>query len=183
MNNAQTAYAKPAVIIHWVLAVSIFFLFISSWWMLALPLPSENFTYRVLPFQLHKNVGMTLFILLGMLFYIRLRHRPGPDVTMNNKPMQRRLAIADHVLLYGLIAACCISGYMSSSYSGWDTSLWWLVDLPAWGYENDGLNILYSDIHLWTCWALLAVLAIHISAALYHGFRSDGALKRMTSFD
>lgn len=97
--------------------------------------------------------------------------------------MQRRLAIADHVLLYGLIAACCISGYMSSSYSGWDTSLWWLVDLPAWGYENDGLNILYSDIHLWTCWALLAVLAIHISAALYHGFRSDGVLKRMTSFD
>lgn len=177
------AYGKRAVIIHWLLAVSIFFLFISSWWMLALPLPSDEFTYRVLPFQLHKNVGITLFILLAMLLYIRLRHRPEPDITLRNKPGQRKLATVDHIMLYFLIAACCISGYMSSSYSGWETSFWWLVDLPGWGYEDDGLNILYSDIHLWTCWALLAVMAMHISAALYHGFCNDGVLKRMTSFD
>ena len=180
---AQKAYGKPAIVIHWLLAVSIFFLFISSWWMLALPLPSDEFTYRVIPFQLHKNVGMTLFIILTMLLYIRLKHRPEPDVSLSNKPVQRKLAIADHVLLYGLIAACCISGYMSSSYSGWDTSFWWIVNLPSWGYEDDRLNIFYSDIHLWACWALLAVMAIHISAALYHGFSNDGVIKRMTSFD
>ncbi len=26
----------------------------------------------------------------------------------------------------------------------------------------------YSDVHLWTCWVLLAVVAVHISEALYH---------------
>jgi len=180
---AQKAYGKPAIVIHWLLAVSIFFLFISSWWMLALPLPSDEFTYRVIPFQLHKNVGMTLFIILTMLLYIRLKHRPEPDVSLSNKPVQRKLAIADHVLLYGLIAACCISGYMSSSYSGWDTSFWWIVNLLSWGDQVDRLSMLYSDIHLWACWALLAVMAIHISAALYHGFSNDGVIKRMTSFD
>ena len=177
------AYKKSAVVIHWLLAISVFFLFISSWWMLALPLPSSDFTYRVLPFQLHKNVGITLFIILLMLLYIRLKHPPEPDVTLRSKPLQRKLAIADHVLLYGLIAACCLSGYMSSSYSGWETSFWWLVNLPGWGQENDELNILYSDIHLWTCWALLALIAVHISAALYHGFCNDGVIKRMTPFD
>ena len=151
--------------------------------MLSLPLPSEEFTYRVLPFQLHKNIGITLLILLLMLLYIRIRNRPVPDVTVKQSPLPLKLAIIDHALLYLLIGACCISGYLSSSFSGWDTSFWLLLNLPGWGYEDDGLNMLYSDIHLWTCWALLAVIAVHISAALYHGFSNDGVIKRMSPFD
>jgi len=53
---------RLVVLLHWLLAASVFFLFISSWWMLSLPLPSEEFTYRELPFQLHKNIGITLFV-------------------------------------------------------------------------------------------------------------------------
>lgn len=49
---------KAKVVMHWLVAIGVFFLFVSSWWMLSLPLPSEDFTYRQLPFQLHKNVGM-----------------------------------------------------------------------------------------------------------------------------
>jgi hypothetical protein len=47
------------------------------------------------------------------------------------------------------------------------------------GWEDEELNIFYSNIHLWTCWALLALLAVHISGALYHGFRNDGVVGRM----
>ena len=166
-----------AVFLHWILAVSIFFLFLSSWWMLALPMPSETFTYRAFPFQLHKNLGITLVLVLALLLYVRFRHRPGPIAEM--RPWMRRLAVVDHVILYVLVIACCVSGYLSSSYSGWSTTLWWVVELPNWGYENEALNILYSDIHLWTCWALLAVMAVHISGALYHAFRNDGVVRRM----
>ena len=95
------------------------------------------------------------------------------------RPWMQRLASIDHVVLYVLVVAVCISGYLSSSYSGWGTRLWWLVDLPHWGHENEELNILYSDIHLWTCWALLAVVAVHISGAVYHAFRNDGIVRRM----
>ena len=49
------------ILCHWLLAVSILFLFVSSWWMLSLPLPSDTIGFRVLPFQLHKNIGITLF--------------------------------------------------------------------------------------------------------------------------
>ncbi|MBA2490853.1 MAG: cytochrome b/b6 domain-containing protein [Gammaproteobacteria bacterium] len=176
----KQGYSSSAVIMHWLLAVSIFFLFISSWWMLALPLPSDALTYREFPFQLHKNLGLTLLVLLALLLYVRFRHRPAPEATQAMRPWMRMLAIVDHVILYGLITAICLSGYLSSAYSGWDTELWWLVEIPNWGYEeNEELNMFYSDVHLWTCWALLGVVAAHISGALYHAFRNDGVVRRM----
>ncbi|SRR5690606_27333001 len=172
----RAGYGRTAVVVHWLIAVSIFFLFASSWWMLALPLPSDVFTYREFPFQLHKNVGITLVVLLGLLLYVRTRHRP-PALPL--QPWMKRVATLDHVALYVLILAACVSGYLSSSYSGWGTTLWWVVELPNWGYENEELNVLFSDIHLWTCWALLAVAAVHISGAVYHAFRDDGIVRRM----
>ncbi|HCC81915.1 MAG TPA: cytochrome b, partial [Methylophaga sp.] len=35
----RQGFNRAVVVIHWLLAVSIFFLFISSWWMMGLPLP------------------------------------------------------------------------------------------------------------------------------------------------
>lgn len=172
----RVGYSRTAVVVHWLIAVSIFFLFASSWWMLALPLPSDVFTFREFPFQLHKNIGITFVVLLGLLLYVRFRHRPAPP---RLGPWTRKLAAVDHVALYVLILAACVSGYLSSSYSGWGTTLWWMVELPNWGYENEELNVLFSDIHLWTCWALLAVVAVHISGAVYHAFRDDGIVRRM----
>lgn len=174
----KEGYSRTAVVAHWLIAVAIFFLFISSWWMLALPLPSEDFRYRELPFQLHKNVGITLVVVLFLLLYVRLRHRPAPFPD-RVAPWMRRMAAADHALLYGVILACCISGYLSSSFSGWSTTLWWTVDLYHWGWEDEELNMLFSDIHLWTCWALLGLICVHISGALFHAFRNDGLVRRM----
>lgn len=177
---ANRSYPPSAVIIHWLLAVSIFFLFVSSWWMLALPLPSKLLRFREFPFQLHKNIGITLVFLLLVLLYVRSKYRSVRDAAAQElTPLTRKLATVDHVVLYVLIFAACISGYLSSSYSGWGTTLWWVIDLPNWGREDEELNILYSDIHLWTCWGLLAFVAVHISGAVYHAFRNDNVVRRM----
>jgi cytochrome b561 len=172
-------YSRTALTLHWFMAISIFFLFISSWWMLGLPLASAEYRFREIPFQLHKNLGITLVAVILILLYVRFKHRPQPHLNQILPSRIARLARIDHVLLYLVIFACCLSGYLSSSYSGWGTTLWWVVDLPNWGYENEELNILYSDMHLWTCWILLALMAVHISGALYHGFRDDGVIRRM----
>lgn len=175
----RRGFTRTAIIMHCLMAVSIFFLFISSWWMLALPFPSADFKYRVFPFQMHKNLGITIVFVLAVLLYVRLRYRPTPVASLAEKPWMHRLAVFDHVLLYTLVLACCISGYMSSSYSGWNTTLWWVLELPNWGYEDEELNIFYSDIHLWTCWALLAFVSVHVGGAVYHAFRNDGVVRRM----
>jgi cytochrome b561 len=174
-----TGFNRTALILHWFLAVSIFFLFVSSWWMLGLPLASAEYRFREIPFQLHKNLGITLVAVIIVMLYVRFKHRPHPALRQMLSPRMSKATVVDHIILYVLTVACCVSGYLSSAYSGWTTTLWWLVDLPDWGYENEELNILYSDIHLWTCWVLLAVMAVHISGALYHAFRNDGVVRRM----
>jgi cytochrome b561 len=177
---ANRHYPASAVLIHWLIAVSIFFLFVSSWWMLALPLPSKVLRFREFPFQLHKNIGITIVFLLLVLLYVRFKYRSVHAAAAQElSPMTRKLATVDHVVLYTLILAACISGYLSSSYSGWATELWWVVEFPNWGREDEGLNMLYSDIHLWTCWGLLAFVAVHIAGAVYHAFRNDGVVRRM----
>jgi len=175
----RQGYNRTAVILHWILAVSIFFLFVSSWWMLGLPLPSKELTFREFPFQLHKNIGITLVFLLALLLYVRFKHRPAPENSSSMKPWMHKLALFDHVILYVLIIAVCVSGYLSSSYTRWDTTVWWLVDLPRIAAPDEDMNMFYSDIHLWTAWALLAVVAVHVTGAVYHAFRNDGIVRRM----
>ena len=173
------AYGRFEVASHWFIAASIFFLFVSSWWMLALPLPSDVFTYREVPFQLHKNLGITIALLLAAMALIRFMRRQAAAAVGGESPGVRRLRVGGHVALYALIFAVCVTGYMSSSYSGWGTVWWWLVELPYWGREDEELNQLYSDVHLWTCWALLIAMAAHIGAALLHAFRNDGVVRRI----
>jgi cytochrome b561 len=173
------AYGRFEVATHWFLALSVFFLFVSSWWMLALPLPSDVFRYREFPFQLHKNLGITIVLLLAAMALIRILRRQALAAVPGETPLMTRLRLGGHVALYVLIFAVCITGYMSSSYSGWSTEFWWLFELPYWGREDEELNQLYSDLHLWTCWALLLAMAAHIGAAVLHAFRNDGALRRI----
>lgn len=175
----RDGYNRTAVILHWLMAVSIFFLFISSWWMLGLPLPADGLQFRPFPFQLHKNIGITLIFVVFLLIYVRFKHRPAPVASTSMKPWMHKLALADHILLYGLILLVCISGYLSSAHTRWDTSVWWLVKLPRIAEANEEMNEFYSFIHLWSAWALLAAIAVHLSGALYHAFRNDGVVRRM----
>ncbi len=98
--------------------------------MLSLPLPSAEFTYRVLPFQLHKNIGLTLLLITVTMAAIRIAN--GSNRHLHYPSRMQKLAALDHLIMYLLLAACCLSGYLSSSYSGWETSFWWILNLPAW---------------------------------------------------
>jgi cytochrome b561 len=179
--GAETAraYGRFEVATHWFVAVSVFFLFVSSWWMLALPLPSEDFRFREFPFQLHKNLGLTIMLLLIAMALIRIVRRQALAAVPAETPLVRQFRVSGHVALYVLIFAVCITGFMSSTYSGWTTTLWWLVDLPYWGREDEELNQLFSDLHFWSCWGLLLAMAAHIGAALLHAFRGDGIVRRI----
>lgn len=168
-----------APLIHALIAVGVFFVLISSWWMMALPLPSKVFTYRAFPFQLHKNVGITVVFLVAVLLYLRLKYVLAARTSASARPRMSKIAVLRKALLYGLVVTSCLSGYLSSSYSGWRTRLWWLVDLPNWGYDNDELNILYAVIHIRTSYGLLVIIAVHIGVVIYDAFRNNGTARRM----
>ena len=166
-------------LMHALIAVCTLFLLVSSWWMMALPLPSKVFTYRAYPFQLHKNVGITMLVFVMVMLYGRIAYLRATRGPASARPRMPLWAVVENILLYGLVVACCLSGYLSSVYSGWTTRLWWLVDLPNWGYDNDQLNDLYADIHTWTTYALVAIIAIHIGTGAYRAFRGERSVRRM----
>jgi cytochrome b561 len=179
VDESVRAYGRFEVATHWFVAVSVFFLFVSSWWMLALPLPNQDFRFREFPFQLHKNLGLTIMLLLIAMALIRLLRRQALAAVPAETAFVRQLRVSGHVALYVLIFAVCSTGFMSSTYSGWTTTLWWLFDLPYWGREDEELNQLFSDLHFWSCWGLLLAMAAHIGAALLHAFRDDGIVRRI----
>ena len=164
--------------LHVLIAASTMFLFVSSWWMMALPLPSKIFTYRAYPFQLHKNVGITMVLLVLLMLYARLAYVRAMKKAGAKTRIPLSTTIQD-VLLYGLVLSCALSGYLSSVYSGWPTRFWWLMTLPNWGYDNDALNDLYADIHTWTSYGLIAIVAVHIGVAMLATFRNEGYVRRM----
>jgi len=54
------------------------------------------------------------------------------------------------------------------------------VTLPHWGWDSPALKDLFSALHLGTAWLLMAVLAVHIGAALKHLIVDrDGVFQRM----
>jgi cytochrome b561 len=171
-------FKATAPAMHVLIAVSSLFLFLSSWWMMALPLPSKIFTYRAYPFQLHKNLGITMVMLVLVMLYARLAYVRAAKVSGAKMRMPVSAVVQD-VVLYGLVLSCALSGYLSSVYSGWPTRFWWLVNLPNWGSDNDALNEMYASVHTWTSYGLIAVIAVHIGVATYAAFRNEGFVRRM----
>jgi cytochrome b561 len=174
----QKVVKTTGPVMHVAIAASAMFLFVSSWWMMALPLPSKIFTYRAYPFQLHKNLGITMVALVLVMLYARIAYVRA----MKKAGLKTRIPVStavQDVFLYGLTLTCAVSGYLSSVYSGWPTRLWWLISLPNWGYDNDALNDMYADVHTWTSYGLIAIIAVHIGVATYASFRNEGFVRRM----
>lgn len=170
---ASPGHSRAVAVLHFATAVGVFYLYAGSWWLLALPWGKA----RGFPTQMHKNVGLTIVLLLVLLLYVRLRRRPPPLERV--PPWVRRAAGADHVLVYALGLVAAVSGYLSSAFSGWGTRFWWIVDLPDWGWEDETFNQLFSNVHALSAWALLLLVVAHIAGALYHAVRNDGLVRRM----
>lgn len=151
----RQGFNRAVVVLHWLLAVSIFFLFISSWWMMGLPLPSQELQFRAFPFQLHKNIGLTLVILLGIMLYMRFKYPPAPPVESDMSPAMHKISILAHTAIYGLIFFVCISGYLSSAHTRWDTVFWWVIKFPRIAAADEEMNEFWGELHTYSAWILL----------------------------
>lgn len=93
--TATTRYTRVAIILHWLIALAIFFMIGLGWYMTDLPKDgpkqiafdlfdlgmyswqlSEPGSPRMFYFNLHKSVGLTLFALILFRVYWRVTHTP-----------------------------------------------------------------------------------------------------------
>lgn len=172
-------YTVTAIVIHWLMVILIFILFGLGWYMVDLPKSSPERSWF---FALHKSIGLTTALCAILRLAWRLLHRP-PALPETLLLWKRRLANATHSLLYILMFLQPVSGYLSSSFSGYSTRFWG-IPLPDWGWNDHALNGLFTDIHVASSILLLSLIAVHVIGALHHGFtRTEGVILRMIPGD
>ncbi len=162
MGHTQPRYSLIAIVLHWAMALLIFTMFGLGWYMVDLPDGPHKSWY----FALHKSIGLTVAMLAVLRLTWRLTHRP-PPLPDALPSWQRKLANANHLLLYILMFLQPVSGYISSSFSGYKTK-YFGIPLPHWGWKHQVLNEMFTDIHVASSVALVCLIGFHIVGALSH---------------
>ena len=168
-------YTRTAVLLHWMIAALLFAEFAHGWWMQEIPKQPPGI--RADAFNLHKSVGLLLLALVLVRLGWRLAHRP--PVLLPVARWQAVLARSNHVLLYAMMVAMPLSGYLGSVFSGYPIK-WFGLMLPAWGWADPAIKELMSSVHLATSWILLASTSLHVAGTIKHAIAGERVMARMS---
>lgn len=130
-------------------------------------------------YALHKSLGLTLLALVLLRLLWRWTHVvPGAIPGMSRR--LRFAADGVHGLLYAMMIAMPLSGWLINSTAGYPLQWFRLFNLPAIAAKNEHLNGIAKELHEFGFWTLVVLVVAHVGAALYHHlFLQDGTLQRM----
>lgn len=199
MSTGMSAsrYTKTAVILHWLIAISILTMFALGWFMADLPkeVPKQSvfdmfdlgiYTWntaeaispRSFYFNLHKSIGVTVIGLILLRILWRVTHKP-PALLTSYKVWERKMAAGAHHLLYLLMVALPVSGLIMAIYSKYGVKWFGLPFIG--GLDNNPMREIYKEAHELIGIVLLVILALHVLGALKHKFvDKDDTMKRMS---
>jgi cytochrome b561 len=167
-------YDGAAMALHWATAVLIVTNLLLGLSMVPLPLSPRKLQW----YQWHKWIGVTVFLLTCARLGWRWRHPPPPPVAMPR--WQKNAAAASHALLYALLLAIPVSGWLFSSAAGVQVVYLGLVPLPDLVPRDKALAGVLKVAHVAGNFTLSAVVTLHVAAALRHHFVDrDDVLARM----
>lgn len=176
IRNTSSTYGWVAIAMHWLVAVSVIGLAILGLWMTDLTYYSPY--YRSAPFW-HKSIGVTLAAILLLRLLWRWTN-PRPAHLPSHKPWETRLASLAHGLLYLLLIAIVVSGYLISTATGQGIDLFGWFTLPALVSGLPAQADRAGLVHYWLAISMLVLAGIHALGALKHHFIDrDNTLRRM----
>ena len=172
--TAPLHYGTPAKIFHWLIVALLAAQYPIGWLMPDLHrgmTPGAAMTF-------HVSIGIAILGLTALRLIWRLTHPVAPEGSL--PPWQRVSSEAVHWLLYALVLATTLSGWLFASFRGWSISFFYLVPLPMLASDNAAAGRAIDGLHQATEWALLITIGIHVAAALAHIFvYRDRVMQRM----
>lgn len=173
------SYTRTAIVFHWLVAALIACGFSLGWVMVRIPgITPDKLRY----FSWHKWIGVTVFALAVLRVLWRASHAAPPLPTGMN-PWQRRSAHAVHVLLYVLMFAIPVTGYLYSSAANVPVVYLGMIPLPRIIGPDQALKVVLRTVHIALNYGLLALVAAHVAAAVKHQWlHRDHLLARMLPF-
>jgi cytochrome b561 len=167
-------YGRTAKIFHWLIVVLLIAQYPIGWLMPDIhrgQQPGAGMTF-------HVSVGMLVLSLIILRFIWRLTHPVAPESSLPG--WQRVSSEVVHWMLYLMVLATTISGWLFASFRGWRLSLFYLLPLPTLASDNAAAGKAIDGLHQAAEWSLLALVAVHVAAALMHIFvYRDRIMQRM----
>jgi cytochrome b561 len=169
-------YDRVTRMLHWTNAVLALVTVLLAWCLLAAPRHDGARAWLLI---LHGSCGLVILAL--MLFWTgwRMRH-PSPALRPLLTVIEVLLARATQLGMVLLFVAMPVTGYVGLAAAGVRLRLFGLFDLPLLVPESGWLSQTAIALHLVGEFLIYGLVALHIAAALMHGFiRRDGILERM----
>ena len=167
-------YGTTAKVFHWLIVALLIVQYLIGWLMPDIHRgmkPGAAMTF-------HVSFGLLVLILIVLRFAWRLIHPVAPESSL--APWQRLSSEAVHWLLYALVLATTVTGWLFASFRGWAMSFFYLVPMPMLAAGNPAAGRTINGLHQAMEWALLAMIGIHVAAALTHIFiHRDRIMQRM----
>ncbi|MBU2894011.1 cytochrome b [Colwellia sp. D2M02] len=177
LKNSPNGYGLIAIVIHWLMAITIFSVFGLGLYMVEL---TYYDTWYKGSLDLHKSIGMTLFIVLLLRMVWRFVNVTPQSADNNASRFEKGLAHYGHIFLYILMAVLMLSGYLISTADGRAIDVFGVVSIPAIPFSFENQEDIAGEIHEILAWALIVLSAGHALAALKHHFiNKNNTLVRM----
>lgn len=173
--DSDERFGRVSIANHWFAALLIIGMLSLGLYMADLP----KGPWKGQLFALHKSFGILVLMLGAMRIGWRLGNtRPGPVDTA--QPWLRKTARLLHLLLMAMMLVLPLSGWAMSSAGDHPVSFFGLFTLPPLLAVDKDLGETLSDVHEVLAWTLIALLVLHVGAALQHHFIArDATLRRM----
>lgn len=179
LHNSSRSWGSVAKGLHWLIAILILAMLAIGFYaaeVVGLRSP-EGFQW----IQRHKSLGILVLAVVLVRILWRLQGTV-PALPGHVQSWERVAARGVHFLLYFLMLAMPLTGWavVSTSSSGLKTEIFGLFTLPHLLGPDKVLHGLFEEVHELLAFTLLAVVAVHVAAALKHHFIDrDDVLKRM----
>lgn len=163
-------------LLHWTVALLVVALLGIGLWMTDLPISPD----KVRVYALHKSIGITVLALMLIRIAWRANEQTRPEMPFGMPAWERAAAWSSHALLYAALLVMPLSGWLFNSAANFPLQWFGWLSLPALSGPDPALKAFARAVHQWTAYTLIALVTLHVMAALkHHGFDRDETLRRM----
>lgn len=165
-------HAPVVRFMHWASAAALVATYLLAWAIAGAT--SREEAARLL--MMHRSAGCVMLLLTLLRLAIRLRS-PAPPPPAGMPALQRLAARANVVALYALLLLQPLAGLIGSMLHGDRIRVFGNILLPSLLRVDRPFARQVFEAHGWIATALLALIGLHVLAALFHHLvRRDGVL-------
>lgn len=174
-GNSANRWGRLSRLFHWFTAVGVFFMFAVGLTMINMRLSPMKLEM----FIIHKSTGMLIlgFVVLRIIWRLL---NPAPRPSGHLSVSQRKLVFIGQLLMYALLLAIPISGWVINSAANFPLKWFGFFEIPPITDPSIVIEDYAKTAHFVFICMLGTLIVMHITAALHHHWiKRNDILKRM----